>query len=283
MRLVWPGLLLALLPPGLALAHQEIPRGGPLLRPPASSSSPPPRPPPPPSSAPPLPSLPPRPLEIAVPPPPGPPPVQPRPLIPWTLAEGDRLRWIPTASAGPSVFVGRDFTGFGFNIGVGVHHLDDFDPNAPEVSGAARVATLGLLGLPRGLLWGNERGIELTSRLVWIGHDEMLGETAVRPVSRVLRADGRSSTPSVIGLLAPAVGFTTLVSKDDQPHAGLTGRYGGLLLRWSFGLRRALVEAPMWVFAELEPTAQIIVPADGSRAHASFGLNLNAGFLPLLN
>jgi hypothetical protein len=45
----------------------------------------------------------------------------------------------------------------------------------------------------------------------------------------------------------------------------------------------ALVEAPVWVFIELEPTAQILAPADGSRSHASLGLNLNAGVLPLVN
>jgi hypothetical protein len=165
---------------------------------------------------------------------------------------------------------------------VGVHHQSAYDPN-PAAAGAAVLASLGLLGLPRGLLLGNERGVELTSRVVWIGSGELLAETAIRPVSRVLRSDRRLSTPSVLGALAPAVGFTTLESKDAQPHAGLVKDYGAILFRWSFGLRHALVEAPVWVFVELEPTAQILVPADGSRSRGSLGLNLNAGFLPLVN
>jgi hypothetical protein len=221
-------------------------------------------------------------VEVAVPAP-DPPAPPPHSLLPWTLATGDLLTWAPAASAGPAAFVGRDFRGVGFSLAVGAHHFEAFDPNPPEVSGAARGASLGLLSLSRGALWGNERGVELTSRLVWIGHDEQFGETAIRLVSRVLRADQRTSLPSVLGTIVPAVGFTVLSSKDTQPHAGLRGPEEGLLLRWSFGLRRALVESPVWTFVELEPTVQLLVPADGSRAHGSLGLNLNVGMLPLVN
>jgi hypothetical protein len=204
-------------------------------------------------------------VEVAVPAP-DPPAPPPHSLLPWTLATGDLLTWAPAASAGPAAFVGRDFRGVGFSLAVGAHHFEAFDPNPPEVSGAARVASLGLLSLSRGALWGNERGVEL-----------------IRLVSRVLRADQRTSLPSVLGTIVPAVGFTVLSSKDTQPHAGLRGPEEGLLLRWSFGLRRALVESPVWTFVELEPTVQLLVPADGSRAHGSLGLNLNVGMLPLVN
>ena len=54
-------------------------------------------------------------------------------------------------------------------------------------------------------------------------------------------------------------------------------------MRWSFDARVVLVESPVFVFVEAAPSAELLLPFNGSPAHATFGASLNLGFAPMQN
>ena len=224
-------------------------------------------------------------LVVAGDPPPPPPPVEPAPpppleLEPWTSGEST-MPWAPAVAVGPSLVISRDFAAPGFAIGVGVRHFVQFDPNPWSRSTALAFATLGLAALPRGALLGNEMGLDLTSRVSWVSSDEIVIESALRPAFRVQVAGARIALPSVLGTLLPAVGFVGLSTDDTQPHAALAPRYGGLLLRWAFGVRWMALDTPVLLFAELEPSVSLIVPTERAAPNAFVGINLNVGVTPM--
>lgn len=212
------------------------------------------------------------------PPPPPPPPSPPiQPKIPWTSGNGSMV-WSPAVAFGPSFIVTPDFVAAGFDISVGVHHFIEYDPNPITYSTAARVASLGILALPKGALLGNEHGLEMVSRLYFLPHDRTLIETALRPVSRVLMAGSRLSLPSVIGALLPAVGVASLSKDKPSPSAGTSREQSAFLSRWSLNARLILLEKPVLLFLELDPFAELLAPFAGGPPHVAYGANLNFGF-----
>lgn len=176
------------------------------------------------------------------------------------------------------MIVTRDFAAAGFDVSVGVHHFIDYDPNPISSSTAAAVASLGVLALPKGALLGNEHGLELCSRPYFLPHDRALIETALRPVSRVLMAGSRLSLPSVIGVLLPAVGFSSLSKDKTSPSAAKAPEQSAFLSRWSFNARLILLETPVLLFLEVDPSVELLAPLAGGPPRGAFSANLNFGF-----
>jgi hypothetical protein len=186
--------------------------------------------------------------------------------------------WSPAVVVGPSFIVTPDFVAAGFDISVGVHHFIDYDPNPISTSSAAGIASLGILALPKSALLGNEHGVELVSRLYFLPHDRALIETALRPVSRVLVAGSRLSLPSVIGALLPAVGVSSLSKDTTSTNAGAAREQSAFLSRWAFDARLILLEKPVLLFLEIDPSAELLAPFAGGPIHGAYGASLNFGF-----